>query len=131
MVKKRYYRVHIAYLLIICTLKQGLSIALIRKLMPTGISDEEVRARYDSYAQRHQLAASFFIEQVRRAAGPILSHEDRDLYSVESTEELIVASAMIGGLSRLLAEKLLLLEGKDLSNGGSIAQHGQASEQTD
>ena len=130
-VKKRYYRVHIAYLLIICTLKQGLSIALIRKLMPMGISDEEVRARYDSYAQRHQLAASFFIEQVRRAAGPILSHEDRDRYSVESTEELIVASAMIGGLSRLLAEKLLLLEGKDLSNGGSIAQHGQASEQKD
>jgi hypothetical protein len=38
---------------------------------------------------------------------------------------------MIGGLSRLLAEKLLLLEGKDLTNGGSIAQHDQASEQKD
>ena len=35
-VKKRYYRVHIAYLLVICTLKQGLSIGLIRKLLPTG-----------------------------------------------------------------------------------------------
>lgn len=119
-VKKRYYRVHIAYLLIICTFKQGLSIALIQKLLPMGLTEAEVHARYDSYALRHRLAASFFIEQVRHLAGPILDHDDADRYSSDTTEELIVSSAVIGGLSRLLAEKLLLLEGKDLSDGGSI-----------
>ena len=119
-IKKRYYRVHIAYLLIICTFKQGLSIALIQKLLPMGLTEAEVRKRYDSYALRHRLAASYFIEQVRHLAGPILDHDDADRYSSDTTEELIVSSAVIGGLSRLLAEKLLLLEGKDLSDGGSI-----------
>ena len=33
--KKRYYRVHIAYLIIICTLKQSLSIAFIRNSSPS------------------------------------------------------------------------------------------------
>lgn len=119
-VKKRYYRVHIAYLLVICTLKQGLSIALIQKLLPVGLSEDEVREFYTLYAARHALSAAFFVEQVRGVAGPILDHDDATPFSTARTEELIVSSAMIGGFSRLLAEKLMLLSGKDLSNGGSI-----------
>ena len=119
-VKKRYYRIHIAYLLVICTLKQGLSIALIRRLLPTGLPESEVREFYDRYAARHALSAAFFVEQVRGVAGPILDHQDETPFSIARTEELIVSSAIIGGLSRLLAEKLMLLGDKDLSNGGSI-----------
>ncbi len=119
-VKKRYYRIHIAYLLVICTLKQGLSIALIQKLLPTGLSEEEVREFYTTYAARHALAASYFVQQVRGVAGPILDHAETTPFSTEQTEELIVSSAIIGGFSRLLAEKLMLLADKDLSTGGSI-----------
>lgn len=120
-VKKRYYRIHIAYLLVICTLKQGLSIALIQRILPMGLSPEEVRRVYSAYAERHRKSAAFFTEQVRRVAGPILDHEGNDPeYSTGQTEELIISSAVIGGFARLLAEKLMLLEGKDLSNGGSI-----------
>ena len=53
-------------------------------------------------------------------AGPILDHEDTTPFSTEQTEELIISSAVIGGFSRLLAEKLMLLADKDLSTGGSI-----------
>jgi hypothetical protein len=127
-VKKRYYRVHIAYLLVICTLKQGLSIALIQRVLPMGLAEEQVREIYTRYAEQHQKSARFFIEQVRLVAGPILDHESNDPdYSVTQTEDLIVSSAIIGGLSRLLAEKLMLLDGKDLSNGGSIRIRGEDS----
>ncbi len=119
-VKKRYYRIHIAYLLVICTLKQGLSIALIRKLLPAGIPEEELKAFYTGYAARHALSAAFFVEQVRGVAGPILDHSDSNAFSVARTEDLIISSAIIGGFSRLFAEKLMLLSDKDLSNGGSI-----------
>ena len=119
-VKKRYYRVHIAYLLVICTLKQGLPIALIQKLLPVDLPEEELRAFYDNYAARHALSAAYFVEQVRSVAGPILDHADATPFSTGRTEELIVSSAVIGGFSRLLAEKLMLLSGKDLSTGGSI-----------
>ena len=127
-VKKRYYRVHIAYLLVICTLKQGLSIALIQRVLPMGLAEEQVREIYTRYAEQHKKSARFFIEQVRLVAGPILDHEGNDPdYSVTQTEDLIVSAAIIGGLSRLLAEKLMLLDGKDLSNGGSIRIRGEDS----
>ena len=123
-VKRRYYRVHIAYLIIILTLKQSLSIALIQKIIPMGLAEAEVEKRYTAYAERHRQAAQYFMDQVRMAAGPILNHPDRAAISTDSPEELIALSAIMGGFTRLLAEKLLLLEGKDLTNGGSIAVSG-------
>ncbi len=110
--KKRYYREHIAYLIIILTLKQSLSIALISKLIPMGIPIEEVEQIYRAYVRRHSHAAHYFIEQVRQAAAPILHREQDTGESTLLTEELIASTAIIGGFSRLLAEKLLLLEGK-------------------
>ena len=122
-VKRRYYRVHIAYLIIILTLKQSLSIALIQKVIPMGLSEDEVEAIYTAYASRHRQAAHYFIEQVRRTAGPILEHEDADSeITTDHAEDLVMLSAIIGGFTRLFAEKLLLLDGKDLTNGGSIAR---------
>ena len=39
---------------------------------------------------------------------------------MENTEDLIASTAIVGGFARLLAEKLLLLDGCTLENGGSI-----------
>ena len=113
--KKKYYRQHIAYLIMICTLKQSLSIAI-----PMGLTDEELRELYERYSQRHQVTAGYFVDQVRMAGAVMLDHEDRTELAVQNTDELIAASAIISGFARLLAEKLILLDGRDLTNGGSI-----------
>ena len=120
-VKKKYYRVHIAYLLMICSLKQSLSLSTLQTMIPMDLSEEELRDTYNSYVTRHHVAAQYFNEQVRYAAGRILDHED-DLTSMTAgdTSDLITSAAIISGLARLLAEKLLLLNGKTLENGGSI-----------
>lgn len=120
-VKKRYFRVHIAYLIMICTLKQSLSIPTLQAIIPLSLSEEELEALYASYVKRHRVAAKYFIQQVRTAAAGILDHEPESELSTGDTGELIASTAIIGGFSRLLAEKLLLLEGKTLENGGSIA----------
>ena len=116
--KKRYYRVHIAYLVMICTLKRSLSIATLQKMIPVGIEEEQVREIYTAYVRRHQHTASFFIEQIRQIAGPILQHESdgTNEMATSETEELIESAAVLSGLSGLLAEKLLLLEGKTLED---------------
>ena len=119
--KKRYYRSHIAYLVMICTLKQGLSIAMIQKLLPNDLGPEELQTIYERFVVRQKLSARIFVESVRSAAGPILDHDEVELpLATDRVEDLVVSYAMVGGFSRLFAEKLLLLEGKDLSNGGSI-----------
>ncbi len=123
-VKRRYYRVHIAYLIIILTLKQSLSIALIQKVIPMGLSEEEVEHIYTAYASRHRQAAQYFIQQIRLTAGPILNHEENAEITTEHAEDLIMLSAIMGGFTRVFAEKLLLLDGKTLSDGGSVAQSG-------
>ena len=113
-VKKRYYRAHIAYLVMICSLKQGLSISLIQRLIPSNLSDEALRDVYTAYVERHRIAIHYFGEQVRIAAGPILQHDGTSALSSSRPEDMIAASAVVGGFARLLAEKLLLLEGKTL-----------------
>ncbi len=118
--KKRYYRVHIAYLIIICTLKQSLSIAMVQRMIPTGLDEEQVRAFYQSYRDRHCKACELFVQQVRLAAAIILDHPVESATVAADTRELIVSSAIIAGFSKLFAEKLLLLDDKTLVNGGSI-----------
>ena len=115
--KKKYYRIHIAYLIMICTLKQSLSIATLQKMIPMGIAEEQVMEIYNAYALRHRMTADYFIEQVRVVAGPIL-HSDKEHPEIaaKDTADLVTLYAIIGGLSKLLAEKLLLLEGQKLSD---------------
>lgn len=118
--KKKYYRVHIAYLIIICSLKQSLSIPTLQTMIPVDLSEEELRSFYTSYSHRHSLASKYFVKQVREAAAGILDHDPVSEMATDSTEDLITAAAVVCGFSRLLAEKLLLLDGKTLKNGGSI-----------
>ena len=119
-IKKKYYRPHIACLLMICTLKQSLSIAMIQKMIPAGLTEAEMRSIYETYAERHRMASEFFVQQVRRAAGPILDHEDADEHAAEETSELIAMTAIASGFAQLLTQKLLLLEGKTLEDGENI-----------
>lgn len=118
--KKRYYRIHLAYLIVILTLKQCLSITMIRELLPLNRPEEEMEAFYRMYAARHQVVSEYFVEQVRAAAGPILDHVQSSHIAVEDASDLIIASAMVGGLTRLLAEKLLLLDGKSTTDTAAV-----------
>lgn len=121
-IRKKYYRVHIAYLIMVCTLKQCLSIPTLQTIIPMGLSEEEVQRTYSSYVKRHRMACTYFVKQVRIAAGGILDHEPESEITTDDTSDLISMVAVISGFARLMAEKLLLLEGKDLENGGSIEE---------
>jgi len=108
-VKKRYYRTHLAYLLIICSLKQTLSIALIQRIIPNGMSDEYVRAVYGNYVEMHGISREYFSEHITELVQPIMGREVTAETTVDCTEDLVLAAALIGGFGTLLAEKLLLL----------------------
>lgn len=105
---KKYYRVHICYLIMICTLKQTLSIATIQAIVPLGMSEEEVHSMYNGYVTRHRMAADAFVDQVRTMSEPILRNEEG---SEALAADVIFSTAIVGGFSRLLSEKLILLKG--------------------
>lgn len=110
--KKKYYRTHIAYLIMICTLKQSLSISVIQRLIPSSMSDEELKALYSSYVERHGRAAQAFIGQVYSASEKFFSPETLATLPQDAASDLIMTTVIAGGFCKLLAEKLLLLDGK-------------------
>lgn len=112
--KKKYYREHLAYLIMILTLKQSLSLALIQKLIPLELSTDELKSFYTSYVKYHSVCANYFTKQVTLAASPILNNKPQSEISINKPEDLIIVSAIIGGFTCLLAEKLISLKNQNL-----------------
>ncbi len=57
-VKKKYSRVHIAYLIVICVLKQSLSISCIRQLLPEDSGEDAARRMYTGFLEQYRTAAA-------------------------------------------------------------------------
>ena len=99
-VKKKYGRVHLAYLLMICTLKRSLPIAAIQRLIPAQMDEEETRALYGRFLLCFQEAAEAFPRYTRA------------LLERSGPEGGPLAAAASATLSRALSEYLIFGEPK-------------------
>lgn len=108
--KRKYYRVHIAFLLMIFTLKQGISINGLQQLLPSTADEEEIRSFYTSYVERLQEVGNFYTAQTRAAVKDIL---DPNVTDEGVVENVIIQSILQSGFSRIMAEKLLHLQDAD------------------
>lgn len=110
-VKRKYHRVHIAYLVMILTMKQSLSISDVQKVIPPmDSSEDEVLSVYEDYSEKFRRLALFFNQQVQSAAEGVRSTEQS---SDNAVELLVIESTLIAGFSKILAEKLIRLCGAD------------------
>ena len=103
--KRKYYRVHIAFLL-----KQGISINGLQQLLPSTADEEEIKNFYTSYVERLQEVGNFYTAQTRAAVQDILDPQVTDEGVVEN---VIIQSILQSGFSRIMAEKLLHLQDAD------------------
>lgn len=135
--KRKYYRVHIAFLIMIFTLKQGISINGLQQLLPSTADEEEVRIFYTSYIARLQEVGNFYTAQTRAAVQDILDPETSDEGAIEN---VIIQSILQSGFSRIMAEKLLHLQDADpqqvlelekISDGRGCHPLGQLQEKED
>lgn len=105
--KKKYSRVHMAYLIVICSLKNSLSISCISKIIPMGIDDEQVKALYSNYVRHLKAAGEAFAVLANDFAEPIINSSDDDDGSVEN---FLYEMAAISSVSKILTEKVLKLQ---------------------
>ena len=110
-VKKRYYRIHVAYLIMIFTLKQSLTIQHIQKAVPPEMTEEQMRLFYADYVEKFHAVALLFVEQTRESAGSVLDPQTRD--SDAAISNLVMKGALVTGFTRILTEKILNLQGAD------------------
>ena len=112
-VKKRYSRVHLAYLVIICTLKQSLSISCIQRMLPAGHSEEAVRAFYTDFVRKYRASTNFLCSL---PVGGDLRLPGGVRLPLEGEGSLATTSAILSTLSKSMTE--FLLEGEE--SGGSL-----------
>lgn len=118
-VKKKYTRIHLAYLIIICLLKQSLSISVVSRIIPMNISEDEVKEIYNDFVHRHRNISVLFSEQIMQSSTEVLNNGSTDDLPVKN---LVLDSAIYSNLYKLLTEKLVALkvrpEPKDVETDG-------------
>jgi len=94
-VSKKYGRIHLAYILIICTLKQTLNISTIQKILPLELSEEEVKYTYNSFVVNQKKAFDYVYGHVQSVATPILSTEEDNPERIDDLLLQVVSSANV------------------------------------
>ncbi len=103
-VKKKYSRAHLAYIIVICTLKQSLNISTVQKILPTEIPDDEVKSIYNSFVANQKKAFKYVSDQADKIASPILTKED---IAPERINDLIIQVAASANIFKCLTEKIV------------------------
>lgn len=106
-VKKRYSRTHLAYLVMICSLKQCVTIPYIQQMIPTTLSEDEVHDVYNAFVAQHRDTVLYFVEQMNQKCGKLLNQAKT---ADQGVSDITISLAVISGLSRKSAETLILLQ---------------------
>ena len=104
-VKKRYSRVHLAYLVIICTLKQSLSISCIQRMLPEDHSETAGRTLYEDFVGQYRSSIRFLCSLP--VQGRRLEIGKGASLPLEGEGSLVTTSAILSTLSKSLTEYLL------------------------
>mgnify|MGYP003431711950 CR=1 FL=1 len=93
-VKKRYGKIHLAYLIIFCTLKQTLSLSTIQKIMPVDLSEEQVIEVYASFIENRQKAIEYDFKKTK------------EFSKNDDTINIILQSSSIANVFKILTEDI-------------------------
>lgn len=104
-VKKRYSRVHLAYLVMICTLKQSLSISCIQRMLPADHSEDAARTLYEDFVRQYRASIQFICSLPLR--GRQVAVESSARLPLEGNGSMVTTSAILSTLSKSLTEFLL------------------------
>ena len=104
-VKKRYSRVHLAYLIIICTLKQSLSISCIQRMLPEDHGEEAARALYEAFVRQYRSSIRFL--RALPIQGTCLEIRRDASLPLGGGDSLVTTSAILSTLSKSLTEYVL------------------------
>lgn len=103
--RKRYGKLHIAYAIMICALKQVMTLTEIQKVIPPDLAEEQMRQLYNDFVRKVTTATRLFMDEVRASAKEVM--EDESAYGCEN---LVLHSAITSMLYKLLTVKLTGLQ---------------------
>ena len=98
--KKKYDRSHLAYLVVICSLKDALGMAVIQRIFPPNMEGEQLKERYNAFVRNQVKAYHFVADQADSVAIPLLQEERPD-----RIHDLVMQTAVSASVAKNLAER--------------------------
>ena len=100
-VKKKYSKKHLAYLVMVCILKQAHSMSTISSLIPPNLEEEELKKIYASFVTNHQKAYSYVTDQIYNVATRVMSEESG---SGNRINDLVLQVAVSANIFKLVTD---------------------------
>lgn len=88
-IKKKYSREHIAYLVLVCMLKQVFSISMIKRILRCDESTEDISRRYNNFVSNIYEAAEFDLEKYSN-----VNTDDAENCVIKLSAEAIILKTM-------------------------------------
>ena len=108
--KKKYSKIHLAYLLIVCTLKQTLDMSTIQQIIPVGLDETSVKKTYDSFVKNQSTAFNYVFQQTRAVADPIFTLEGDNQ---DRMNDLIMQVSVSANIFKTLTERIAQLHDEE------------------
>ena len=99
--KKRYNRIHLAYLVMVCSLKQILSISDIQKLLPLSLTEEEIESAFNAFRESQRQISLRVIKEITESQ-KMLSEKEKATFA--DFFQKAVQVALTGNIYKLLSE---------------------------
>ena len=116
--KKKYSRLHVAWLIMILTLKLSLSISEIGRLLPSGLEEAQVCALYADYREKFSRTRQHFAQKLQQAARELEETDNADA----AAGCMVMEHALSGAFHSLLAAKLMALDGAESGESSELSE---------
>ena len=110
--KKKYNRIHLAYLIMICSLKQSLSISDIQRIIPAVLKESEVKDAYNEFISKYTSSMNLFVDLVEEQTKSIFD-ESGDID--QNVNSFVLLTAVVANFSKILTTKMLDLQDRPFS----------------
>ncbi len=100
-VKKRYSRIHLAYLVMVCILKQTHSMSTISDIIPPDMDKETLKTTYASFVKNHNKAYNYVSEKIFDVASKIFAEEN---VNNDRMTDLVLQVAVSANIFKLMAD---------------------------
>ena len=105
-IKKRYSRIHIAYLIMLCSLKQALSIPIMQKIIPLFENETEAKELYEVFCKNQYKAFNYITEKVCAVTDPLLKEADSNPGRMY---DLSIQIAVSANVFKMLSEDVAMI----------------------
>lgn len=99
--KKKYGKIHLAYLIIICSLKQTLSMSTIQKIIPPTLSECEAEELYSLFVRNHNSLLNTAMEKIDEAL-----KNDNSADKSDNINNALMQSAITSIITKLITERI-------------------------